>query len=170
MGFFSHQREVEEAKINLPILTDQVNEATDLLETTIDPEVFFKSYDTLINILQKLVEVEHLIYFSCDHSTRRLEQAKADFSKETNRFIDRFCFETLMSIERVKTDRIRQKKIDDSYSMLSSCFNNMSKENILRVEELHKCLKNNQPLHSSLLDDPIEPVIKLDNSMFPRKW
>lgn len=167
MGFFSHQREVEEAKVNLPILTVQVNEATDLLETTIDPEVFFKSYDTLTNILQKLVDVEHLIYFSCDHSTRRLEQAKADFSKETNKFIDRFCFETLMSIERVKIDRIRQKKIEDSYSVLFSCFNRMSKENILRVQELYKCLKNNQPLHSSLLGDPIVQTEEFYQSIFP---
>lgn len=142
MRLFFKSRKRKEAEFMAPQWLKLVKESTDLINNTKTPDVFFFRYEFLIETVNKLIGIEKYIKFKGDTPTKLLEQINIKKVHTINDFIDRFYEDTLKQINKLKTDKAKLKRINEFHPALSSYFCHMESENINKVKELDKSLKN----------------------------
>lgn len=170
MGLFSRNKNYKKAEIYATTWLKQLYETTELVNNTVNPDVFFTRYDFLIELLTNLKSIEHLIDFKNGSPRDLLHQANSKRVQEINNFIERYYMETLMSIEKLKTDKAKQRRIDDFYPTLSNFFHKMANENIVKVEELSNQLKNRYALPSTEVSGPPVPNPSTLKNLDPTEW
>lgn len=142
MGFFFKSKKQKEAEFMAPQYLKQVNESAHLVNTTKNPETFFSRYEFMIKKVKDLIEIQKYLKFKGDKPTDLLKQINDKRIHTINDFIDRFYDDTLKQINKLKTEKAKQKRIDNFYLSLSPYFSQMEKENIDKINKLNLSLKD----------------------------
>lgn len=163
MVLFFKSKERKEAEFMAPQLIKHVYESTDLINSTKKPDVFFFRYEFLIETVNKLVGMEKYLKFNRDKPSDLLNQINEKRIYTINDFIDRFYEDILNQINKLKTDKAKQKRINGFYTSLYPFFSQMEKENIDKIEELDKNLKNTV---LSISNNAVDTDVKLRRANF----
>ena len=122
----------------LRIATDCAN----LVNTTKKPDVFFIRYYLLLDKLKNLAKLE---VFKCFRGTSPSENLTNTLNKKTltiNDFIDRFYNDTLFQISKLKTEKAKEKRIENFYNELSKYNDYMLPENVEKHISMYENLLN----------------------------
>ena len=142
MGLFFKSRTEKEAEFMAPQWLKQVNESANLVNTTKKVDVFFSRYDFLIETVNKLIGIEKFLKFKSDKPSEMLKSIESKKVYTINDFIDRYYEDILEQIRKLKTDKAKQKRIDNFYTSFEPYFNQMEKENIDKIHLLNRTLND----------------------------
>lgn len=146
MFFFFKSQKQKEAKFMASQWIKQVNESANLVNNTKNPDTFFSRYEFMIEKVNDLISIQKYLKFKGDKPTDMLRQINDKKINTINDFIDRYYSDILEQINKLKTDKAKQKRIDKFYSSLVPYFDQMEKENIDKIDKLNLNFKNNSSL------------------------
>ena len=89
MWLFGSSRKRREAQSLAPQLIHITEDCENLVNTTVNPDTFFSRYDSLIEQLMKLSEIERYINFTGELPSVVLKRAISQRDTVTQRFIHR---------------------------------------------------------------------------------
>lgn len=159
MGLFFKSKKRKEAEFMAPQWLKQVEESVNLVNNTKNPDVFFSRYDFLIETLKKLVDIEKYLKFTGDKPSDILRSIKDKKVNTINDFIDRFYKDILVQINKLKTEKAKQKRINNFNELLEPFVDKMEKTNINKFIELNKELNNHL-----ILEEKAEKDITIINN------
>lgn len=113
-----------------------------LINTTKNPDIFFKRYLTALAILNDLILVENRLSFKGNKPSKIKKQLQEKEIYTVNDFLDRYYQDTLDKINKLKTSKAKQNKVVmfsnkiDTYSIYMT--NESLKKFTLMYEELKK--------------------------------
>ena len=122
----------------LKILHDCAN----LVNTTKNPRVFFERYALLVEKLENLAKLEIFGCFKNGLPSKDLQRTLEKKEFTINDFIDRFYNETINKINTLKTDKAKDKRIENFYEELSKYNDRMLPANIEKYTNLYENLLN----------------------------
>lgn len=113
-------------------------ESADLVNNTKKPDVFFKRYDLMIEKLQNLSKIQHLISYQGTAPSENLRDILSKKESTINDFIVRYYEDTISSINKLKTLQSKKKKMDSFFQTLRTYDNLMLDNNILTYQNLYE--------------------------------
>lgn len=119
-----------------------LNDCANLVNTTKNPKVFFERYDLLIKSLENLSRLERFNCFSGPLPSHDLQETLSKKNFTINDFIDRYYQDTINKIQNLKTQKAKDKKIEDFYQELVNYNSCMLPINIQRYNYLYNSYKN----------------------------
>lgn len=117
-----------------------VNDCANLVNTTKKADVFFPRYYLLLEKLENLAKLEN---FNCFRGTPPSVNLSETLNKKVltiNDFIDRFYDDTLLQISNLKTEKAKEKRIENFYTELSKYNDYMLPENIEKYISMYENL------------------------------
>ena len=121
-----------------------MNDCANLVNTTKNADVFFPRYNLLLEKLENLAKLEN---FNCFRGTPPSVSLSNTLDKKVltiNDFIDRFYNDTLLQISNLKTEKAKEKRIENFYNKLSKYNDYMLPENVEKYISMYEnLLKNN---------------------------
>ena len=117
-----------------------VNDCANLVNTTKKADVFFPRYYLLLEKLENLAKLEN---FNCFRGTPPSVNLSETLNKKVltiNDFIDRFYDDTLFQISNLKTEKAKEKRIENFYTELSKYNDYMLPENIEKYISMYENL------------------------------
>lgn len=130
MGFFNLFK--KQKPIDLIVLQrdlEIVNDCTQLIENTVNPDTFFNRYDLYMEKLAVLAEAQasQRVKVKGDNLVQKYERMNTNEQKvETiNAFIDRMWADTYQKVKKLKTEKGKENKFNKFVEVLSSYDNRM---------------------------------------------
>lgn len=118
------------------------NDCANLVNTTKKADVFFPRYYLLLEKLENLAKLEK---FNCFRGTPPSVNLSNTLDKKEltiNDFIDRFYNDTLLQINKLKTEKAKEKRIENFYNDLSKYNDYMLPENVKKYISMYENLLN----------------------------
>lgn len=116
------------------------NDCANLVNTTKKADVFFPRYYLLLEKLDNLAKLEK---FNCFRGTSPSVNLSNTLDKKVltiNDFIDRFYNDTLFQISKLKTEKAKEKRIENFYNELSKYNDYMLPENVEKYLSMYENL------------------------------
>lgn len=118
------------------IATDCAN----LVNTTKNPDVFFMRYNLLIDKLENMSKLESFNCFKDVQPSQNLATILNKKELTINDFIDRFYDDTLFQINNLKTNKAKEKRIENFYQKLLKYNDEMLPKNIEKYTSMYENL------------------------------
>lgn len=119
-----------------------VNDCANLVNTTKNPHVFFSRYNLLIDKLENLSKLECFNCFTGTPPAQNLADILQKKELTINDFINRFYDDTLLQISKLKTEKAKEKRIENFHNELSKFNDYMLPENIEKYISMYETLLN----------------------------
>lgn len=132
----------KEAEFYIAGMLKIANDCANLVNTTKNPDVFFMRYNLLINKLENMSKLEHFKCFKGTLPSINLENILNKKELTINDFIDRFYNDMLFQISKLKTEKAKEKRIENFYQKLSTYNDCMLPKNIEKYLTLYEKLLN----------------------------
>ena len=114
-----------------------VNDCSNILRKTKNPDTYIYRYDFLIQVLQELSIYEGRQTVKLSSSPRELwVNMESSFDKNMKGFIERCYQDCLEKISLMKTKQGKKRKIDEMYDAFTSHKDRLSQENISYYTDL----------------------------------
>ena len=113
-----------------------------LINTTKNPDVFFKRYMIAIAILNDLILIEHKLHFKGNKPSDIIKQLKAKEVYTVNDFLDRYYQDTLNKINSYKTSKAKQNKVISFSNEIDKYSIYMTNESLKKFTLMYEQLKN----------------------------
>ena len=120
------------------------NDCANLVNTTKKPDVFFMRYNLLINKLENMAKLEPFKCFNGAQPSQNLANILNKKELTINDFIDRFYNDTLEQINKLKTEKAKEKRIENFYNELSKYNDYMLLNNIEKYISMYENLLKNK--------------------------
>lgn len=118
------------------------NDCANLINTTKNPDVFFMRYYLLIDKLENLSKIEIFNCFRGSLPSKNLQEILDKKELTINDFIDRYYNDTITKINTLKTDKAKNKRVEDFYKELAKYNDYMLPANIEKYTSLYENLLN----------------------------
>ena len=112
-----------------------INDCTKLIDSTINPNVFFERYDLLIERLKHLVLFQPYLNFSGILPSIALNKVIAEKSSSTLDFLSRYYDSVDAKAKSLKTEKAKIARYQKFYDSLQKFYPLLSKEQIDCVEK-----------------------------------
>lgn len=116
------------------------NDCANLVNTTKKADVFFPRYYLLLEKLENLAKLEKFNCFRGTSPSVNLSNTLDRKNLTINDFIDRFYNDTLYQINKLKTEKAKEKRIEKFYDELSKYNDYMLPENVKKYTSLYESL------------------------------
>ena len=126
--------EIEKLLEDLKKLSQKVN-------TSVDPNIFFESYNQMILGLRWLTENENKYKFSNKKPSENLKEILSKRPETINDFIYRYYSKTRMKVENLKQEKDKISYIEDFNNSLTQNIKYMDEINIQRYKKMYNTLK-----------------------------
>lgn len=134
MGIFGKQK--QHAQMMATQYLKIVNDCAKLVNSTVNPGVFFSRYDLMVENLTKLSQIEYLLKFTGKKPSTQLNEIVSRRDYETSLFIAR-SFEKLMhDVEKLKTPKGKGNKISAYFTNMSEYSRYLSNKNIEALQKM----------------------------------
>lgn len=127
---FDSRRKKSEAQIMAPQWLKIARDCVNLINTTTNPDVFFKRYELCIETVQKLVSIEKYIKFTGKNPHIFLNELLQTREAATEKFIMRCYSKTMDEVEKMKTLKGKINKINKFHSEIEKYVEYLSKNNL----------------------------------------
>lgn len=117
------------------------NDCANLVNTTKKTEVFFSRYLLLIEELEKLSKLESFNCFTGKPPSKNLKEILSKKEYTIDEFIDRFYNETLYKVNLLKTQKAKDKKIENFYLEFQKYNYLLSEKHLMKIKNLYLKLK-----------------------------
>ena len=134
----------KEAEFYIAGMLKIANDCANLVNTTKNPDVFFMRYNLLINKLENMAKLEPFKCFKGTLPSQNLANILNKKELTINDFIDRFYSDTLEQINKLKTERAKEKRIENFYNELSKYNDYMLPNNIEKYISMYENLLKNK--------------------------
>lgn len=120
-----------------------LDDCTRLVDTTINPDVFFSRYECMADALTQLSSIEMYINFTGKPSDA-LKKARDPqyYEMQINTFINRSFDKLMLDASKLKTEKGRAIKINNFFSEMEQYKNNMSTANLFLLDNLKQHSQN----------------------------
>ena len=115
-----------------------INDCKKLIETTLNPDVFFMRLNLLDEKVVHLCELEKYISFSSVSSTTAYIEVKNEYNQAIKQFLIRYFSDTFDKAEKMKTEKGKIGKYQKFYDSLQEYYCYMNEENIDYIETKFK--------------------------------
>lgn len=117
-----------------------INDCANLVNTTVNPEVFFPRYSLMLDYLEKLAGLECTGIFNNSKAKPKEEFYRVDdlFPAATNSFIDRSFAAAKEKAEALKTESGKKNAISRFFASMDKYRVEMEPESIRHLDELRK--------------------------------
>ena len=132
----------KEAEFYIAGMLKIANDCANLVNTTKDPDVFFMRYNLLINKLENMAKLEPFKCFKGTLPSQNLANILNKKELTINDFIDRFYSDTLEQINKLKTEKAKEKRIENFYNELSKYNDYMLPKNVEKYISMYENLLN----------------------------
>lgn len=133
---FDNKRKKAEAELMAPQWLKISQDCVNLINTTTNPEVFFKRYDLCIETVQKLVSIEKYVKFQGKKPRVFLNELLQKRDAATKDFIMR-CYEKVWAeTEKMKTKKGKINKVIKLHESIEMYVEYLSKDNLKRLYDL----------------------------------
>lgn len=133
---FGNKQKKAEAEFMTPQWLKISQDCVNLINTTTNPEVFFKRYDLCIETVQKLVSTEKYVKFKGKKPHVFLNELFQTRDAATKDFIMRCYEKVLAETDKMKTKKGKINKVSKLHESILIYNNYLSKDNLLRLYEL----------------------------------
>lgn len=130
----------KEAEFYVAGMLKIANDCANLVNHTKNPDVFFMRYNLLINKLENMSKLEPFKCFSGSLPSQNLENILNKKETTINDFINRFYNDTLFQITKLKTEKTKEKRIENFYNGLSKYNDYMLPKNVEKYILLYEDL------------------------------
>lgn len=130
----------KEAEFYVAGMLKIANDCANLVNTTKNPDVFFMRYNLLINKLENMAKLEPFKCFNGTSPSQNLANILNKKELTINDFIDRFYNDTLAQINKFKTEKAKEKRIENFYTNLSKYNDYMLPENVEKYLSMYENL------------------------------
>ena len=134
----------KEAEFYVAGMLKIANDCANLVNTTKNPDVFFTRYNLLINKLENMAKLEPFKCFKGTPPSKNLANILDKKELTINDFIDRFYNDTLFQINKLKTEKAKEKRIENFYNELSKYNDYILPNNIEKYMTLYENLLKNK--------------------------
>lgn len=144
---FSHRKRVknsytlQEAQLLAPQYLKQVQECTNLVNTTTNPDVYFKRYDMMISCLVELKKMQKVIKFSGKPPAIYLNEVISTREKQLDYFVDRIFSLYREKIIQAKTQKTKENYYTKFVNIMYQITCEFSNAQINRVKSLTEALR-----------------------------
>ena len=114
-----------EAQVVAPNLLKAVRESVGLINTTVNPDVFFERYGFALCCLRELSKMERLISFTGQKPSAFLLEMRRKRQPAICELIDRMCERTDQKLSGLKTEKGKISNYSKLYSQLEAYQGNM---------------------------------------------
>jgi hypothetical protein len=121
MGLFK-PKITEAQKTQIALYLKQVRESAHLVNTTIKPDVFFGRLKFLLETLNILKTFEKYRVFKGATPTAEYNEIISNLGLTVHEFIDRSLKRTLDDVEKLKTDKARQNRLEKYFETMLGAF------------------------------------------------
>ena len=137
MGLFGpSKREKQEAHFMAPQWLKIANDCAHLVNTTVNPEVFFYRYDLLLETVGNLAGIEKIVKFKGKRPSLQLLELQAQRERETDTFIDR-AFEAVSErAAGLKTEKGQAAAVQRFLQRMEKYADRMTPGNLAHLESL----------------------------------
>lgn len=137
MGLFGpSKKEKYEAQFMAPQWLKIVKDCADLVNTTVNPKVFFARYDLMLENLSNLADIEKIVKFSGKKPSVQFRELVAQRERETDTFIDR-AFEVARDrAAELKTEKGRAEALQRFFQKMEAHSNRMTPANLAHLQSL----------------------------------
>ena len=132
----------KEAEFYVTGMLKIANDCANLVNTTKKPDVFFMRYNLLINKLENMTKLEPFKCFNGTSPSQNLANILNKKELTINDFIDRFYNDTLAQINKFKTEKAKEKRIENFYTNLSKYNDYMLPKNVEKYISMYENLLN----------------------------
>lgn len=129
-------KEIAKAEANNSLRIAQ--DSSRLVQTTVNPDVFFERMQLLFEHSSTLSFLERYVPFTGASPTEALKTLLAEEQEIIKNFLIRYCWDTQCKAEKMKTDKGQYNQWQKFYDSLSPRFNVMDDENIDYVETKYR--------------------------------
>ena len=137
MALFGKSKYKEAAKLRASNSLKIVQDCVNLINNTVNPEVYFKRYDMLKYHMDILVELEPHVRFSGELPSVSLKAMEENEQMSIKNFINRYYDSVRAKTIKLKTKKAKLKHIQEFYDNLVDYFPWMDESNIELVENLY---------------------------------
>ncbi|WP_455500922.1 hypothetical protein [Gemmiger sp.] len=134
---FGLSREEKEAKLMVPQWLKIVTDCRDLINKTVEPDVFFSRYELLMETTAKLVSVSKHYKFKGAQPVEVLRIAQEQKEAATRAFILRSFQKTQQCAGKAKTEKGKHSQFDRFLDKMAPYFEQMTAVNVKLVQQLH---------------------------------
>lgn len=145
---FSHRKKCKlsyttrEAQILAPQYLKQVQDCTRLLNTTINPNVYFMRYDLMISCLVELKKMQKAIKFSGQKPSSCLNEALKTRDKQLEFFITRIFNNCRDKIINLKTHKAKENQVAKFTDTINSFANEIPSNLNITITNMVVQLRN----------------------------
>lgn len=119
-----------------------LKDCEELINTTKNPDVFFKRYLISLSILNDLILIENKLSFKGNKPSKIKRQLQEKEIYTVNDFLDRYYQDTLDKIKNLKTPRARQNKVDSFSNEIDKYSIYITNESLKKFTLMYEELKN----------------------------
>lgn len=102
----------KEAEMAAPLYLKQVRESVNIINSTVNPEVFFSRYGFALFRLYELSKMEGKVKFKGDKPSKFLKTMEKEKQEAIKRLIDRICQKSREKCCTLKTEKAKANNID----------------------------------------------------------
>lgn len=119
-----------------------LKDCEELINTTKNPNVFFKRYLIALAILNDLILIENKLSFKGNKPSKIKKQLQEKEIYTVNDFLDRYYQDNLDKIKNLKTSRAKQNKVDSFSNEIDKYSIYMTNESLKKFTLMYEDLKN----------------------------
>ncbi len=146
MGLFDfllgNSKEKQHAQMMAPQWLKIVEDSVRLVNTTTNPAVFFFRYNLMVEHLEKLTQIEHLVRFSGTRPSAQLSKVTSERNYQTSLFIKRSHEKMMHETRLLKTERGKLNKIETFFKSMDSYNTYLSASNRAMLDKMKFNSKN----------------------------
>jgi len=122
-----------------------INDCTDIISTTVNPETFFMRLNLLLEKSKHLSEFEKYISFTGASPIAAYNEVVANYQKAIKTFLIRYFSDTFDKAEAMKTEKGKIGKYKKFYESLQLYYCYMDNSNIEYIETKYQAYTRNSP-------------------------
>nr|DAH43200.1 MAG TPA: hypothetical protein [Caudoviricetes sp.] len=134
---FGWSREEREAKVMVPQWLKIVADCRDLINKTVEPDVFFQRYELLKETTAKLAGASKYYKFKGTQPSEVLKIAQEQEDAATRAFILRSFQKAQLGADKAKTVKGKQSQFDHLLDKMAPYYDRMTLANVELVKQLH---------------------------------
>lgn len=115
-----------------------VNDCASLIETTLNPDVFFMRLNLMMEKTKHLASLETFINFIGDSPSEAYEKFANNYQETVKQFLIRYFSDIFDKAETMKTEKGKLGKYQKFYDSLQQHYSYMNDENIDYIERKYK--------------------------------
>ena len=126
------------------------NDSAQLMDTTVNPEVFFSRYDLYVQECEYLVKLSKFVALDYTDIPQKLQHAKEHYDDIVIEFIERLWSDTYIKAAKLKTEKGKQNRFSKFYDTLKQYDYRMSE----RCKEFYLSLTPEKPPMARITEAP----------------